>query len=126
MREVDLFLTITGALFLVVYAVPLLFVPLRFARMFRWALPAEPHLAIYFGRSLGAVAVGVTVMCLRTPLEPGAQRLVLELIMVAGALLTLVHLWGAFRRVQPWPETLETVLYAGFTVAAVLLRARLG
>jgi hypothetical protein len=51
------FLIAAATIFFLGYALPLFVVPLAWAKWFRWKLPAEPALTIYFGRCLGAVGI---------------------------------------------------------------------
>ncbi len=115
------FLWAAAALFLVVYAVPILVAPLWWARQFRWTMPEHTHLAVYFGRCLGALAVAVVVLCVRAAPHPQEHATVFELLVVAGGLLTAVHVWGAVRRQQPWTETAEIALYGLLTIVAYLI-----
>lgn len=111
------FLLVSGIVFLVVYALPLLFVPLRWARVFRWELPERSHLTIYLGRCLGGVALAVVVFVFRAVPDPRSSRVLFDLVTLMTGILALVHVWGAIRRIQPWTEHAEIVLYA--TVAAL-------
>ncbi|MBI3071890.1 MAG: hypothetical protein HYY84_07135 [Deltaproteobacteria bacterium] len=111
----SIFLLVAASLFLVVYALPLLIAPLRWARVFLWKVPAETDLTVYLGRCLGAVAVAICAICFRAAPAPEHHVALFEVILVAGALLTLVHIWGALRRVQPWTEHVEIALYAALT-----------
>ncbi len=111
------FLLVGGVVFLVVYAIPLLFVPLQWARLFRWELPERTHLAVYLGRCLGGMALAVVIFIFRAVPDPRPYRVLFELVALMSGLLALVHVWGAIRRIQPWTEHAEIVLYA--TVAAL-------
>jgi hypothetical protein len=120
------FLIVAMAFFLVVYALPLLFVPLHWARWFQWELPqGKTDLAVYLGRCLGGVALSVIVIAYQGIADPKGHRNVFELIGMIGALLTLVHVWGAIRRIQPWTEHVEIALYAAVAVAAFWIRTTL-
>jgi hypothetical protein len=117
------FLTIAPSFFLVVYALPLLFVPIRWARLFRWKIPeGDLTLAVYFGRCLGGVATAVAVVCLLAAKAPEQNVALFDLIALVGAFMTGVHIWGAVRERYPWPEHAEIVLYAALTIAAIALR----
>lgn len=109
-----------SALFAVCFAIPLLVMPLRWAKVFRWHAPAETALTVYFGRCLGAAAVAIVFAAVRTAPQPAAHPLVFEMIIVAGALLTIVHVVGALERSQPWTETAEIALYAAATLVTTL------
>ncbi|UJR82841.1 Hypothetical protein I5071_49060 [Sandaracinus amylolyticus] len=108
--------------FAAVFALPLLFAPLRWARAFRWEVGPDDRLALYFGRCLGAAALGLLFVIGRGVIDPALTPLALELAAVAGALLGAVHVAGAIQRVQPWTEDAEIVLYALATLGALALR----
>lgn len=112
------FLWLSGVGFLLVYALPLTLAPLYWARVFRWHLPeGNNHLTLYFGRCTGVLALSVTLFAMRAAMDPEAHRYLFELITLICSGMTLLHLYGAVRRMQPWTEDAEVVLYAG--IAAV-------
>lgn len=121
------FLLVTAVGFLLVYALPLLLVPLTWARVFRWhvAAVADP-LTVYLGRCLGAVAVGVLFVVARAAMAPRDHRDVFMLLALIGVLMIAIHGWGALRRAQPWTETAEIGLYALVTGASLWLGQGLG
>jgi hypothetical protein len=115
------FLWILGASFLVAFAVPLLVMPLRWARLFGWTARREP-LTLYFGRCLGGVAIANCVISMRLAPSISAHPVWLEFIAVSGAGLAIAHVVGAVEGEQPWIETAEIVLFAGAEAAAAGLR----
>jgi hypothetical protein len=119
------FLVAMALSFGVVFALPLLFAPLAWARLFQWELPSSTDLTVYFGRCLGGVAVAICVSALRAASAPAAHLWLFDLIVVAGALLSGVHVWGALQRRQPWTETVEIAVWLGATVGAAVIRAGL-
>jgi hypothetical protein len=121
------FLLISSILFAAVIGLPLLIVPLTWARWFTWTVPEkDTHVTIYFGRCLGAVALGVIFVALRAVPDPSGNRIVFDLIGGISALMTGVHIWGAIRRIQPMTETIETAVYLGMTCACFWIRSTLG
>jgi len=118
------FMLVAGVFFLLAYALPLLFAPLAWARLFRWRLPAERDLAVYLGRCVGALAVALIGAGFVAARDPHRHAVVLLHFTLAASILCGVHLWGALRREQPWTETAEIVLYGA--VAAVSLWLYLG
>lgn len=107
------FLAASCAGFLAVYAVPLTFFPLRWARWFRWELPAGgADLTVYFARCTGLLAFTIIVLAAQAIPDPRGHRAIFELIGWATGFMVLLHAWGAIRRTQPWTEDLEIVLYA--------------
>jgi len=118
------FLLGAGSTGLVVFAMPLLLSPLRWARALRWRVPDDTDLTVYLGRSLGAVAVALTVGALRAARRPEEHRIIFEVGFLTGALLAAVHVWGALQRRQPWTETAEIAFWSGITAAALLAYPR--
>lgn len=117
----SLFLWIAGGAFLVVYTLPLLVAPLTWARWFRWRLPAETPLTVYFGRCLGGLGTACALILLRAAPAPAAHRLVFELAILVTAIMCALHVWGAIEKSQPWTETAEIGLYGGLAVALVVM-----
>jgi hypothetical protein len=119
------FLLLTGIVFLFLFALPLMFAPLHWARFFQWRVPDGPKdlrdLILYFARCLGAVAFAVIVAILHAAFDPAWRPMVLKLIVWIGVPMVGVHAWGAVRRQQPWTETMEIGLYAGVTVLAAYI-----
>jgi hypothetical protein len=117
------FLLTLVSVFACVYAIPILFFPKAWARMFRWDVThADDPLALYFARCLGAVAVGIVALVGRAALDPTAHREMFDLIFLVALLLTGVHVVGAIQKKQPWTETAEIVLYAATAIGALVLR----
>lgn len=112
------FLIGAAAVFVLVYGLPLLLAPRRWARAFRWEDDGS-DLTEYFGRCTGALALAVIAYALRAVPDPRAHRDVFDLIAIASALMLGVHVWGAIRPRQPWTEDLEIALY-GATLAVTL------
>jgi hypothetical protein len=108
---------------LVIYALPLLFAPLRWARRFGWSLPERTELVVYLGRCVGALAVAIVFVALRAAAgDPLAHPLLFELIAGACGILTVVHAKGALERAQPPSETAEIALYAALAAIALWIR----
>ena len=112
------FLLLASVFFLLLFAVPIFVAPLRWARVLKWSLPKDTDLTVYFGRCIGAAALAIVYVVFRAAPAPENHPLVFELIIVTGALMTVVHVWGAFRRAQPWTEDAEIIMYAGITALA--------
>ena len=105
-------------LFTPVFAVPLLLHPYRWARAFGWKEEPETDVGLYFGRCLGAVAVGACVQGARAARDPGRHRSFFGFAEVAGWLLAAVHLRGMLEGRQPPIEHVETVAYAAVALVA--------
>jgi hypothetical protein len=121
------FLLTTSLLFLFVFALPMIFAPLTWGRWFRWKIPADDtHLTIYFGRCLGGLSLAVILIVMQRVPDPKSNRVLFELIGCISAIMTLIHIWGAIRRIQPMTETIETAFWALTAVAAFWIHTTLG
>jgi hypothetical protein len=109
--------------FPILVGVPLVVAPLAWARALGWKLPAEPALAIYFGRCLGAVVCAIAAIAIATSGDPDAVRVMLELIAAAFGAMAVVHAWGWMRGEQPRIEDLETFAYAALCALTIYVRA---
>ncbi len=117
------FLVVSTLFFLVVYALPLLLIPLRWARWFAWEVqPGNTDLTVYFGRCLGGVALAIVIAVGRAIPDPSSHKMLFELVGLATGMMTLVHIWGALRRAQPWTETAEIGFYGAVSATAFWIR----
>ena len=124
-RRSSAYLLGAGAMGLAAFGVPLLLSPLRWAQALRWRVPADTDLTVYLGRSLGAVAVALSVGALRAARRPEEQRTMVEVGFLTGALLVAVHAWGALLRRQPWTETAEIAFWSAMAAGALVAYPRI-
>ncbi|MBZ4423236.1 hypothetical protein [Myxococcus sp. RHSTA-1-4] len=117
------FLVISVTFFLLVYALPLFLMPLRWSRWFGWK-PQEGNtdLTVYFGRCLGAVALAIIFTVVRYIPDPGSQPALFDLIGLVCLGMVAVHVWGWVRKAQPLAETVEIIFYAVVGVVAAYIR----
>ena len=111
------FLQILALGMLLVFALPILLVPFRWARAFQWDLPEDSDLALYFGRCLGGIACVLGAVTLYVAAEPALQPFFMRMLLGVYLILTLVHVVGAVQGVQPVSETVEI----GFWLALIVL-----
>jgi hypothetical protein len=116
-----LFLAVVGAVFLVVFAIPLFVVPFDWADAFGWDVQ-RTEVGSYFGRCLGAVAIALSGYALWGSRDPQRYRVLFELFAIAAALLAIVHLRGLVEDSQPAIEHVETLAYAAFAALALWCR----
>ena len=100
-------------------SLPILLVPLAWARRFGWTIPEHTDLAVYFGRGLGALAVTINLLTLRAALTGVALVPAFEVTLVVSLLMVVVHVYGALRRVQPLSETVEIGFWAAIALLAL-------
>ena len=108
----QVYLLILASLTTLFFALPLLLVPLTWARLMRWKIPDETDLTVYFGRCLGAFVVGVDVMGFLGAFYPERQQAIFEVLYFVSISMIFVHVYGAWRKIQPMTETIEIVFYA--------------
>lgn len=89
------------------FALPIFIAPLQWARLMRWTIPEQQHLAIYFGRCLGAFILVVEATMLRSATTGTSFSYAFDILFLVFALMFVVHVYGAIRRIQPITETLE-------------------
>lgn len=98
---------------MLVFALPYIFAPLLWGKFVGFTLPENTDLAIYFGRSLGVAASGVCLMCYLASGTPAAQPIVFQGLILVSAVLTITHIYGAIKKIQPLVETLEIGAWFG-------------
>jgi hypothetical protein len=118
------FLLAAGVTGLASFGIPMFLSPLRWARALRWRVPEDTDLTVYLGRSVGAVAVALSAGALRAARRPEEHRVIFEMGFLTGALLAVVHLWGALQRRQPWTETAEIAFWSAMAAGALLTYPR--
>lgn len=89
------------------FALPIFIAPLTWARLMQWTIPEHTHLAIYFGRCLGAFILVVEVTMLRSATTGTSFSYAFDILFVVFTLMFVVHVYGAIKRIQPITETLE-------------------
>ena len=103
-----------------VFALPIFLMPLRWATMLGWRIPADTDLAVYFGRCLGAFVLIVEALMLRAGLTGEGVLFTFQVLACVALLMVIVHIWGAVQRIQPLLETLEIGMYSGFLLLTLL------
>jgi hypothetical protein len=89
------------------FALPIFIAPIAWAKAMRWTIPEHQHLAIYFGRCLGAFILVVEAAMLRSSTTGTSFSYAFDLLFVVFSLMFVVHVYGALKRIQPITETLE-------------------
>ncbi len=89
------------------FALPIFLVPLQWARVMRWTVPAHTDLAVYFGRCLGAFILLVEWLMWRAVSDGVGVVWTFDALFFVFGIMAVVHVYGALRRIQPITETLE-------------------
>jgi hypothetical protein len=103
----DTFVAAIAAGVLALFGLPLLVRPLAWARRLGWRIPVETHLAIYFGRCLGAVICVLGLFAFQAASDPALRPFFSNVLLGCFGLMTALHVDGAIRRIQPRSETYE-------------------
>lgn len=93
------------------FALPILFFPLLWARLMRWAVPEQTDLVVYFGRCLGAFILIIQLIMLRAITTGTGYIFTFDVLFFVFSLMLVIHIYGAIKRVQPITETLEIGLW---------------
>ena len=113
------FMLAFAILAMVVFVIPMIFAPMFWARMLLWNIPEDTDLAVYSLRSLGSLGLAVLLITLRAAITGEGLLLVYELFIPFFALMVLVHLYGAIKKIQPITETLEIGFWLVLLVLAL-------
>lgn len=116
----SVFLRVIALATALVFSIPISLAPLAWARTFRWKVDAKPDLALYFGRSLGALALVLSGAGWYAAGHAELQPFFFHMLVGVTGLMIVVHIVGAVQKVQPWTETAEILLWAALTVLALL------
>lgn len=98
------------------FGLPMLLVPTKFGRILGWQIPEQEHLAIYFGRCLGGIACVIAAFGFKVASSPALQPFFFQLTIWIFCILTLIHIYGAIRKIQPITETLEIIFWFGLII----------
>ena len=112
----SLYLYILGIGIVAGFGLPMFLVPITFARVLRWQIPDNEHLAIYFGRCLGGIACVMGVFGFKAAGAPELQPFFFQLAISALCILTVAHIYGAIRKIQPITETIEIIFWFGLII----------
>ena len=113
------YLYVLGISILGAFALPMLLVPITFAKVLRWQIPDHEHLAIYFGRCLGGLAAVIAAFGFKAAGSPELKPFFFQLAISAFCILTLIHIYGGIRKIQPITETIEIAFWFGLIVLTV-------
>jgi hypothetical protein len=113
------FLYVAGVGVIVALA-PMVLWPLRWAKVIGWNVPADNHLAVYYGRCLGSVACAVGAFAIVASPNPANVAFYFPLLLTAWIAMVAVHVYGAIRKIQPMSETYEIAFWVGLAVLTIL------
>ena len=107
----NIFLYIVGGAMLVVYGLPLMVAPLWWAKIFGWKVLQADNLTVTLGRSLGIVISLIAVFAFEVTNTPAARPFFFDMMTWLIGAMTILHVYGAIRKLQPKLETIEIILW---------------
>ena len=107
----DIYLYVAGVAMLATFGIPLLVVPLRWARFLRWEVPKPDNLVVFLGRSLGLFISVIAVFAIKATAAPAAKPFFFDLMLWLFVSMIALHIYGAIRKTQPVTETVEILLW---------------
>lgn len=106
-----IYLYVLAVVMLIGFGLPLLLVPLHWARIFRWEIPQQEQLAAFLGRSVGVFICVLAVFAFRAAQTPAVQPFFFDMLLWITAGTLLIHVYGAIRKAQPITETIEIIVW---------------
>ena len=107
----NVYLVVAGVAMLATFGVPLLVVPLRWARFLRWEVPQPENLVVFLGRSLGILISLLAIFAFKVTGSPAAKPFFFDLMLWLFVAMIALHGYGAIRKTQPVTETVEIGLW---------------
>lgn len=107
----DIYLYVAGVAMLATFGIPLLLVPLRWARFLLWEVPQPENLVVFLGRSLGIFISLMGVFAFKVTCSPAAKPFFFDLMLWLFLAMIALHAYGAIRKTQPITETVEILLW---------------
>ena len=97
---------------LLFYALPMLFVPMTWARLRGWPVAQQSLLAIYFARCVGGLNLAVVIVALRAILDGAPLAQMFNIVALFGAVMVVLHLVSGHRREYPSNGLPEAAIWA--------------
>lgn len=113
---VDIYLIVAGVAMLLAFGLPLIFMPVGWARLFRWEFPQSNHLVIFLERSMGIVITIIAIFAFKAIQTPVAKPFFFDLMLWIFGGMILLHVYGAVRKTQPITETMEIFLWIALSI----------
>ena len=110
-QYLDIYLYVLSVGMLLGFGLPLLFVPISWARLFRWEIPQPEELAAFLGRSVGVFICVIAVFAFRAATIPAVQSFFFDMLLWILVGSILIHVYGAIRKAQPITETIEILVW---------------
>ncbi len=118
----DVFLYVVGVAMLLSFGIPLVAVPLSWARLFRWQVPQPQELVVFVIRSMGIIISLLAVFSFVAARSPAVQPFFFDLMLSTFAAMLVLHIYGAIKKTQPITETVEISLWVVLFLVTLCFR----
>ena len=110
-QYLHIYLYVLSVGMLIGFGLPLLFVPIRWARLFRWEIPQPKELATFLGRSVGVFIIVIAAFAFRAANIPTVQPFFFDMLLWILIGSIVIHVYGAVSKAQPITETVEIIVW---------------
>jgi hypothetical protein len=107
----DVYLIVAGVAMLAAFGLPLLLVPVSWARAFRWEIPQPRNLVVFLGRSMGIFISIIAIFAFKVTQTPTFKPFYFDLMLWIFGGMIVLHVYGAIQKTQPITETIEILLW---------------
>jgi hypothetical protein len=115
----NIFLIVAGVAMLIAFGLPMLLVPMSWARLFRWEVPQSQKLASFLGRSMGIFICIMAIFAFKATQNTVTQPFFFDLMLWIFGAMIILHVYGAIRKVQPITETVEILVWVILTLVTL-------
>ncbi len=117
----DVFLIVAGVAMLAGFGLPMLLLPINWARLFRWEMPSNKKFTIFLERSLGIFIIVMSIFAfIAGRSETVVMRFYFNLMLVTFVGMISLHIYGAIKKLQPKTETYEIAMWAVLSFVTIL------
>lgn len=113
------YLVVAGIAMLAVFGIPLLVVPMSWARVMCWEIPSPGELPTFLGRSLGLFVCVIAAYAFKVAAAPQAQPFFFQLMLWLFIAMIGLLVYGALKKAQPITETIEIGLWVGLVLVTL-------
>ena len=106
-----IYLYVVTVAMLIGFGLPLILVPIHWARIFCWEIPQQKDLAAFLGRSVGVLICVLAIFATKAANTPAVQRFFVDMLLWITAGSLLIHIYGAIKKAQPVTETIEILVW---------------
>ncbi len=117
----DIYLIVAGVAMLLGFGIPLTLVPRQWAGIFQWEMPSNKKFTLFLERSLGIFIIVMSIFAfIASQSATIVMRFYFDMMLVTFIGMTILHVYGAIRKIQPKTETYEIALWVALIIVSLL------